>query len=82
MTIYPDVQSLIPHRPPFVMVDQIVGISEETIIAEKTFLDDDYGTRDNFVLEGILIETAAQTVAAKQGFDNLNNKKKTGVECL
>lgn len=78
MTVYPDVKSLIPHSHPFVMVDNIVDLTCDFIVTEKTFQNNDYGTRDNFVLEGILIEAAAQTVAAKHGFDNLSCDKKPG----
>ncbi len=74
MTAYPDVLDLIPHRPPFVMIDHIIDITDDAIVAEKTFFDNDYGTRGHFVLEGILIETAAQTVAARQGYDNLDSE--------
>jgi len=78
MTVYPDIKSLIPHGHPFVMVDNIVDITQNSIVTEKTFQNNDYGTRDNFVLEGILIEAAAQTVAVKHGFDNLSFDKKPG----
>ena len=78
MNAYPDVLDLIPHRPPFVMIDHIIEITDDAIIAEKTFHHNDYGTRHHFVLEGILIETAAQTVAARQGYDNLDCEGEPG----
>jgi predicted hotdog family 3-hydroxylacyl-ACP dehydratase len=78
MTAYPDVLDLIPHRPPFVMIDHIIEITGDAIISEKTFHQSDYGTRGHFVLEGILIEVAAQTVAAKQGYENLGCKGEPG----
>ncbi|MBI9089299.1 MAG: hypothetical protein JEZ12_08785 [Desulfobacterium sp.] len=78
MTAYPDVLDLIPHRPPFVMIDHILEITSDTIVAEKTFSENDYGTRDRFVLEGILIEAAAQSVAAKQGYDHLDGQGDSG----
>ncbi len=82
MTAYPDVLGLIPHRPPFVMIDQIIDITCDAIIAEKTFLENDYGTRGRFVLEGILIEAAAQSVAAKQGYDQLGCEGEPGLGML
>lgn len=32
-----EITDLIPHRPPFLLVDRIVSCSENTIITEKTF---------------------------------------------
>ncbi len=37
MTGTADVTALIPHRPPFLFVDKIISISNETIVTEKTF---------------------------------------------
>lgn len=74
MTPYPDLLDLIPHRPPFVMIDHIIDITDDAIVTEKTFLEKDYGTRGRFVLEGILIEAGAQSVAAKQGYDQLGSE--------
>jgi len=81
MMHYPDVLSLIPHRPPFVMIDHIIEITRDVIIVEKTFHDTDYGTKDHLILEGILIEAAAQAAAAKQGYEDLNcpGKQKRGM---
>jgi len=81
MMHYPDILTLIPHRPPFVMIDHIIEITRDAIIVEKTFHDNDYGTRGHLILEGVLIEVAAQAVAAKQGYEDLNcpGKPKRGM---
>lgn len=60
-----EVETLIPHRDPFLYVDKIVSATPEQIVGTKTFSDADQFTRGsfpefNYVPGTILIEAMAQ----------------------
>ncbi len=38
----------IPHRPPMLLVDEIVEKTEKTILCRKTFRPDEYFTQGHF----------------------------------
>lgn len=38
----PEILSAIPHRPPMLLVDELVSRSEKTIVCRKTFRADEY----------------------------------------
>lgn len=59
------VKSLIPHREPFLYVDQIETVSENKIVGSRTYTDSDYFFKGHFpaypVVPGvILVESMAQ----------------------
>jgi 3-hydroxyacyl-[acyl-carrier-protein] dehydratase len=63
------IENLIPHRHPFLFVDEIVWASTEEIVAVKTFSDDDNMLKGSFPDMGfvpgtILIESMAQAGGA------------------
>ena len=60
-----EVESLIPHRPPFLYLDRILTATEFEIIGIKTFSDSDQFLRGSFpefdfVPGMVLIESMAQ----------------------
>ena len=64
-----EIEKLLPHRTPFLFVDEIIEASEEKIIATKTFTEKDFFFEGHFpeypVVPGvILIETIAQAGGA------------------
>lgn len=59
------IEDLIPHRAPFLFVDEIISYTPETIIGSKTFTQEDAWLQGsfpdfNFVPGTILIEAMAQ----------------------
>lgn len=60
-----DIKQLLPHRDPFLFVDEIERSTEEEIVAYKTFTDSEFFFKGHFpeypVVPGVLlIETMAQ----------------------
>lgn len=60
-----NIESLIPHRTPFLFVDEIISYTKETIIGYKTFDDKDNWLKGSFpdldfIPGTILIESMAQ----------------------
>ena len=60
-----DIENLIPHRAPFLFVDEIVSVDKEQIVAIKTFDDTNFILKGNFpefnyVPGTILLESMAQ----------------------
>jgi len=81
-SMFKDITKIIPHRPPMVMIDQYTRISKTAGKATKQFSGQDYGCDEGIVLQGILIECMAQTVAAHHGYSKLdykNNVPATGM---
>ncbi|MCH5290233.1 MAG: 3-hydroxyacyl-ACP dehydratase FabZ [Treponema sp.] len=65
MSVTTDIQSLLPHRKPFLFVDSIESIDENGCVCTRTFTEDDFFFKGHFpeypVVPGvILIETMAQ----------------------
>ena len=75
--MYTQIQGIIPHRPPMVMIDGYKRLSPNTGMAVKTFGPNDYACRDGRVMEAFLIEAMAQTVAAHQGYEQLGTDDPT-----
>jgi len=64
-----EIERLLPHRTPFLFVDEIIEASEEKIVAKHTFTENEYFFKGHFpqypVVPGvILIETMAQSGGA------------------
>ena len=60
-----EIQTLLPHRDPFLYVDRLETVSEEKIVGYRTYSDSEYFFKGHFpdypVVPGvILVETMAQ----------------------
>jgi predicted hotdog family 3-hydroxylacyl-ACP dehydratase len=64
-----DISSLIPQRPPFVMVDRLIYAGENLARSGFKVRDDNIFLKDGELLEAALVENIAQTVAAREGFE-------------
>jgi predicted hotdog family 3-hydroxylacyl-ACP dehydratase len=72
--MYKKITRITPHRPPMVMIDGYKRINDDSALSGKTFCANDYGCCDGTVLDSILIECLAQTVAAHHGYKTLQGK--------
>ncbi|HAH60914.1 MAG TPA: beta-hydroxyacyl-ACP dehydratase [Treponema sp.] len=69
MSVTTDIESLLPHRKPFLFVDEIVSCDEQGSVSTRMFTDEDFFFKGHFpqypVVPGvILIETMAQAGGA------------------
>ncbi len=70
-----NIQTFIPQRPPFVMVDEVLS-SDETITRSKFLITQDNVLVENgFLREPGLVENIAQTAAARAGYISKNENK-------
>jgi len=70
------ISQIIPHRPPMLMIDGYKRIDNNNALSEKKFGGGDYGCENKIVIDSILIECVAQTVAAHYGYQSLLKKEK------
>jgi 3-hydroxyacyl-[acyl-carrier-protein] dehydratase len=54
-----EIKAAIPHRPPMLLVDEVLEKSDSHIVTRKTFRDDEYYTQghypDNPIVPGIIL---------------------------
>lgn len=70
-----NIQSLIPQRPPFVMIDKLLHFSETTTSTGFTIKADNIFVEDGEFKEPGLIENIAQTAAARAGYISKTGNK-------
>jgi len=63
-----NIENYIPHRPPFVMIDNLLSVSQERFESDFKIGPENLFLKDDFFQEGGLIENIAQTCAAAFGF--------------
>lgn len=81
MTQQINILDYIPQRPPFVMIDKIISVTEQQTITSFQIMDDNLFCEDGVFYEAGLIENIAQTVAAGAGYSlkKKNESPKIGV---
>jgi len=70
-----NIQSLIPQRPPFVMVDELIYSDEKSSRTSLLITDDNLFVVNGEFREPGLLENIAQTAAARAGHDALHENK-------
>ena len=73
--IYPAILELIPQRPPFVLVDEVVFADDSSIETQFCIQGDHYFSRNGFFHGSGLIENMAQSAAAHAGYLSWVNKQ-------
>ena len=63
-----DILSLIPQRPPFVMVDQLTSFDEKSTCTEFLVTGENILVVNGELSEAGLVENIAQTAAARAGY--------------
>ena len=74
-----DILTLIPQRPPMVMVDRLLHCDTVVTETELTVSKDNIMVEDGHMSEIGLIENVAQTCAARMGYINLTSGKEVRV---
>ena len=75
-----DIMEYIPQRPPIVMIDRIIEISESKVVCNFMIKNDNIFVNGCKLLEPGIIENMAQTIAASAGYmaKKKNEKVKLG----
>jgi predicted hotdog family 3-hydroxylacyl-ACP dehydratase len=63
----PSIVELVPHRPPMLLIDEIVSLEGRTIVCRSQIREDHPFLRDGLVPNLIVIELFAQSAAALIG---------------
>lgn len=71
-----NIQKLIPQRPPFVMIDNLISADESGFSSNFELRDEVLLRQDQLVSESTITEHVAQTCAA--GFGYLGQKEQAG----
>ena len=74
-----DILTLLPQRPPMVMVDRLLHCDPVVTLTELTVREDNIMVEDGRMSACGLIENIAQTCAARMGYINLSNGKEVRV---
>jgi predicted hotdog family 3-hydroxylacyl-ACP dehydratase len=70
-----DILSIIPQKPPFVMVDKLIFCDEKSARTSFFVANENILVTNGHLSEAGLIENIAQTVAARSGYMILEEKK-------
>lgn len=63
-----NIQSFIPQKPPFVMIDELVGSDETSTQTRFRVREDNIFIENGLLKEPALVENIAQTAAARAGY--------------
>jgi predicted hotdog family 3-hydroxylacyl-ACP dehydratase len=70
-----NIQSLIPQKPPFVMIDKLLSVTETTTQTGFCIPEDNIFVQHGVFKEPGLVENIAQTAAAGAGYVSLTQNK-------
>lgn len=73
------IQELIPQRPPFVMIDELVSTDEVKTVSRLTVSNSNIFCREGKFLEAGMVENIAQTAAARAGYVSVSQNRKPPV---
>lgn len=64
------IQTILPHRPPFVMIDNLLEAQSDSFESDFWIEKDNIFVEGDYLLESALIENIAQTCAAGFGYQD------------
>lgn len=70
-----DITEYIPHRKPFILVDDIIESNNLSAKTSYTIRENSLFVRDGFFTEPGLVENMAQAVAANAGYQAISEKR-------
>ncbi len=70
-----NIETLIPQRPPFVMIDKLLSFSETSTTTGFSIKADNIFVEDDLFKEPGLVENIAQTAAARAGYVSQTENK-------
>lgn len=83
MSSIPDIDSLIPHRPPMLLVDQIISIEDNQITCTKQFRQEEYFFQGHYpdhpIVPGVILCEAAMQAGAALLSSNFSDNMSGGV---
>jgi predicted hotdog family 3-hydroxylacyl-ACP dehydratase len=65
---FADILEYIPQRPPFVMIDELIEVTDQKTVSTFRPTDKNLFAEDGKFYEGGIIENIAQTIAAGAGY--------------
>lgn len=78
-----EIMAIIPHREPFILVDEVLEMTEESIVAQKKITGDEYFFAGHFpgmpIMPGVLIVEAIAQAGAIVALSKEENKGKIAV---
>jgi predicted hotdog family 3-hydroxylacyl-ACP dehydratase len=74
-----EITKVIPQRDPFVMIDDLIEVSENTAKTQLRISPDNIFCREGLFIEPGIIENIAQTAATKAGYESMIKNKKAPV---
>ena len=75
--VYPALGTILPHRPPMILIDELVHFDEREVVCSVTVRDGAPFVADGRVPALISLEYFAQTVAAYYGYLSRNTHQFT-----
>jgi len=74
-----EIKSILPHRPPFLFVDEVMEISDKRILAKRNIRCDEYFFKGHFPEEPIMPGVLMVEAIAQAGGIMLLRKHKTAI---
>ena len=75
MSLVNNIESIIPQRPPFVMISELVYCEDEDTRSKFFVEADNIFLKEDRLMEPALVENIAQTAAARAGWLALNENR-------
>lgn len=79
MSLVTNIESIIPQRPPFVMISELVYCDDEDTRSKFFVEADNIFLKEEKLMEPALVENIAQTAAARAGWLALNENRPVAI---